>query len=54
MILFLADFRLKTPDAIQAACCLSLSCSHIFLTQDGGFDKVDSLSVMKVLSDGLP
>ncbi len=36
---------LKTPDALQAACALSLSGKVIFLTNDYGFEKVDGLNV---------
>jgi predicted nucleic acid-binding protein len=37
---------LKTPDALQAACCLSLEKQHLFFTGDNAFSKVPSLSVL--------
>ena len=40
---------LKTPDALQEACCLSLQSPHIFLTEDNAFSKVDALKVSKVI-----
>lgn len=40
-------FGLKTPDALQAACCLSLQSPHVFLTDDNGFRNVDALNVRK-------
>lgn len=36
---------LKTPDALQAACCLQLGKSHVFLTGDKGFRRVTGLNV---------
>jgi predicted nucleic acid-binding protein len=36
---------LRTPDALQAACCLQLGAQHLFLTGDAGFRKVTGLSV---------
>jgi predicted nucleic acid-binding protein len=43
-----ATFGLKTPDALQAACCLSLESQHLFLTEDRAFSKIDQLLVCKV------
>lgn len=37
---------LRTPDALQAASCLQLGASHLFLTGDRAFDKVELLKVM--------
>ena len=36
---------LRTPDALQAACCLQLGPDHLFLTGDGGFRRVGGLKV---------
>ncbi len=36
---------LRTPDALQAACCLQLGTDHLFLTGDAGFRKVSGLKV---------
>jgi len=38
-----ANFGLKTPDALQAACCLSLESQHLFLTEDRAFSKIEQL-----------
>ncbi len=38
-----AQFGLRTPDAIQAASCLSLDVEHIFLTNDAAFRRVPRL-----------
>ncbi len=46
-----ATFGLKTPDALQAACCLSLESQHLFLTEDRAFSKIEQLRVCKVLSE---
>ena len=35
--------RLRTPDALQAACCLQLGPEHVFITGDGAFTRVGSL-----------
>lgn len=35
---------LKTPDALQAACCLQLGGEHVFLTGDVGFRRVAGLN----------
>ena len=47
-----ANFGVKTPDAIQAACCLSLESEHLFLTEDRAFSKIEQLQVCKVLTQG--
>ena len=36
---------LRTPDALQAACCLQLGDEHIFFTGDAGFKKVNGVNV---------
>ncbi len=46
-----ATFGLKTPDALQAACCLSLESQHLFLTEDRAFSKVEQLQAYKVLTE---
>lgn len=45
-----ADIGMKTPDALQAASCLSLNSPHAFLTEDIGFKKVGALNIVKPLS----
>lgn len=40
--------HLKTPDALQAACCLQLGPEHVFLTGDKGFRGVAGLHVQWV------
>ncbi len=40
---------LKTPDSLQAACCLQLGDAHLFLTGDTAFKRVAGLNV-KVLA----
>lgn len=40
-----ALFGLRTPDAIQAASCLSLGAEHIFLTSDATFRRVPRLAL---------
>ena len=40
-----AQFGLLTPDAIQAASCLSLNTGHIFLTNDATFRRVPRLTL---------
>lgn len=37
---------MKTPDALQAACCLQLGKDHYFLTGDKAFEKVAGLNVV--------
>lgn len=39
-----ARHGLKTPDALQAACCLQLGKDHLFLTGDTGFRRVAGLN----------
>lgn len=36
---------LRTPDALQAACCLQLGPKHVLLTGDAGFQRVEGLNV---------
>jgi uncharacterized protein len=36
--------NLRTPDALQAACCLQLGPDHVFITGDAAFRKVGSLN----------
>ncbi|NTV94207.1 MAG: type II toxin-antitoxin system VapC family toxin [Thiobacillus sp.] len=36
---------LRTPDALQAACCLQLGPDHLFFTGDDGFKRVAGLNV---------
>ena len=36
---------LRTPDALQAACCLQLGADHVFLTGDSAFMRVAGLKV---------
>lgn len=36
---------LRTPDALQAACCLQLGPQHLFITGDAAFEKVAALRV---------
>lgn len=43
-----ADTGLRTPDAIQAACALSLRGAVIFVTGDESFKKVPGLDVVLV------
>jgi predicted nucleic acid-binding protein len=40
-----AHTGLKTPDALQAACCLQLGADHLFVTGDSAFRKVTGLKV---------
>ena len=42
-----ANFGLKTPDALQAACCLSLESQHLFLTEDRTYRKSSSFRCVK-------
>ncbi len=44
-----ARHGLRTPDALQAACCLQLGPQHVLLTGDAMFQRVAGLNV-KVLS----
>lgn len=41
-----ARHGLRTPDALQAACCLQLGNDHLLLTGDGGFQRVAGLNVV--------
>jgi len=41
-----ASYDLRTPDAIQAACALSLRGRTIFMTGDASFRKVEGLEVL--------
>ncbi len=40
-----AGTGLKTPDCLQAACCLQLGTDHVFLTGDAAFNRVAGLNV---------
>lgn len=44
-----AKTGIKTPDALQAACCLQFGNNHVFLTGDAAFRRVPGLNV-KLLS----
>ena len=46
-----ANFGVKTPVALQAACCLSLESEHLFLTEDRAFSKIEQLQACKVLTE---
>jgi predicted nucleic acid-binding protein len=37
---------LRTPDALQAACCLQLGSAHMLLTGDVSFERVAALNVV--------
>lgn len=39
-----ARHGVKTPDALQAACCMQLGNEHLFITGDKTFDKVAGLN----------
>lgn len=39
-------YGLRTPDALQAACCLQLGTEHIILTGDAAFQRVHGLNVV--------
>lgn len=39
---------LRTPDALQAACCLQLGSDHLFLSGDSAFKRVAGLCVKAV------
>ncbi|WP_158558825.1 type II toxin-antitoxin system VapC family toxin [Rhodoferax lacus] len=43
-----ATHGLKTPDCLQAACCLQLGNDHVFVTGDGAFQRVAGLHVLQV------
>ena len=38
--------RLRTPDALQAACCLQLGSEHVFITGDSVFRNVAALNAL--------
>lgn len=40
-----ARHGIKTPDALQAACCLQLGSDHLFITGDRGFRRIPGLHV---------
>lgn len=40
-----ARHGLRTPDALQAACCLQLGTGHVLLTGDATFERVQGLNV---------
>jgi predicted nucleic acid-binding protein len=40
-----ARHGLRTPDALQAACCLQLGPTHLLLTGDAAFQRVPGLTV---------
>lgn len=42
------EYGLKTPDALQAACALSMSGELVFLTGDAGFDRVHELNKLRI------
>lgn len=41
-----ARHGLRTPDALQAACCLQLGPQHVLLTGDKSFERVQGLKVI--------
>jgi predicted nucleic acid-binding protein len=43
-----ASHGLKTPDALQAACCLQLGAAHVFVTGDAAFSRVPGLKVEQI------
>jgi predicted nucleic acid-binding protein len=43
-----ARTKLRTPDALQAACCLSLPQSCRFITNDAAFEREPTLDVMLI------
>lgn len=43
-----ASYQLRTPDALQAACALSLTNEVRFITADAGFKKIPELSVILI------
>lgn len=40
-----ANHGLRTPDALQAACCLQLGPDAVMITGDAGFERVHALQV---------
>lgn len=49
-----AQCNLRTPDALQAACCLQMGPEHLMLTGDVAFGRVAGLNVMFLDSAALP
>ncbi len=49
-----ADHNLRTPDALQAACCQQLGPSAVMVTGDAGFQRVPGLPVALVQGALLP
>ena len=47
-----ADHLLRTPDALQAACCLQLGPAAVMVTGDAAFQKVPELQVALVQAGG--
>jgi predicted nucleic acid-binding protein len=47
-----ADHLLRTPDALQAACCLQLGPTAVMVTGDAAFQKVPELQVALVQAGG--
>jgi len=43
-----ARHGLRTPDALQAACCLQLGPEHVLLTGDAAFGRVPGLHVLRL------
>ena len=43
-----ANHGLRTPDALQAACCLQLGPDAVMITGDAGFQRVQALQVHMV------
>lgn len=43
-----AQYNLRSPDAIQAASCLSLNKEHLFLTNDKQFSSITELRTVTV------
>lgn len=43
-----ASHGLKTPDYLQAACCLQLGSDHVFLTGDIAFKRIPGLQVKRL------
>ncbi len=42
------DHTIRTPDAIQAACCLSINEQHLFLTNDKKLSGISKLNVVQL------
>jgi predicted nucleic acid-binding protein len=49
-----APTGLKTPDALQAACALSLPAEAAFVTGDSGFSRLSGLDVLLAKPEGVP